>query len=342
MSYNKGDFPDDTFTENEVLTALDSANLKWKNGARYILTQCPFHEDTHPSAQIYKDDWFVNCNAGCGRQHITKAFPELRSNSGGRNTSNSNTVRKVRKEPEVKYKKFDQMEYWKSLPEIPEDHEFKGIPIDILNSLGWRWLEDKSSYYIPYFSSSKGSIPFSQLRHLKGDRRFTFLAEAKPTCYGTWNLDNDVLFVCEGASDAAVLDYCAVPWIALPSANAGELMKAMATYCKEKGIRLVYAGDNDAAGDKLKEALDEVMPYRCKQPPTKYKDWGDFFVAEGFEAVNDYCFRELFPQQYIEEVPDDGLDTIREVFGNDIKVLKTKNADSAESKEQSAEPATLF
>jgi hypothetical protein len=78
-----------------------------------------------------------------------------------------------------------------------------------------------------------------------------------------------------------VLDYCAVPWIALPSAASGELMKSMATYCKENGIELVYAGDNDDAGNKLREALDSVMPYRVKQPPTKYKDWGEFFEAEG-------------------------------------------------------------
>lgn len=338
----KGDFPDDTFTEHDVLSALEGAGLKHKNGSRYILTQCPFHDDAHPSAQIYKDDWFVNCNAGCGRQHITKAFPELRSNSGGRQSSNSHQVRKAKKEPEVKYKTYDLMDYWKELPLIPRDHVFKGIDLEILDSLGWRFVPDKNQYFIPYFSASKKSIPFGQYRNLGKDPqpRFIFLKDAKPTCYGTWNLDNDVLFVCEGASDAAVLDFVAVPWIALPSANAVELMKSMAQYCKDKGIRLVYAGDNDKAGDRLKEALDEVMPYRCKQPPTKYKDWGDFFEAEGHEAVNDYCMRELFPEQYAEPVEElSDVEKIQAVFPG-AKELKV--ADSEESKEQSAESATLF
>lgn len=289
----------DKFTESDVLRCLDAAGLKYKQGSRYILSQCPTHEDAHPSVQIYKDDWFVNCHAGCGRYHITKAFPELRPerSTQSRNNYQAPPIRKTRKEPEVKYKKFDQMEYWQSLPLIPRDHYFKNIELDTLDELGWRWVEDKNSYYIPYFSRSKTSIPFSQLRHLEGDRRFTFLKDAKPTCYGTWNLDpsNSPLFIVEGASDAAVMDYCGVPWIALPSAASGELLKAMATWCKDQGIKLVYAGDNDAAGEKLREALDEIMSYRVKQPRHPYKDWGDMFEAEGIKSVVNYTYPELFP-----------------------------------------------
>ena len=290
----RGDFPDDTFTENDVLLCLERAGLRYRNGSRYILSQCPTHDDAHPSVQIYKDDWFVNCHSGCGRYHITKAFPELRQ--GQVSSSNSYQARPQRKaEPvsEHKYIEVDLMEYWQSLPEIPQDHFFKGIPIEVLHDLGWRYDPNGHRYFIPYFSASRGSIPFAQWRNLGDGPRFNFWKDAKPTCYGTWNLDNDILFLVEGTSDAAVLDFCAIPWIAAPSAASSELVKKLAAYCKENAIELVYAGDNDEAGDKLRDALDTVMSYRVKQPPKKYKDWGDFFEAEGLEAVQDYCFTEL-------------------------------------------------
>lgn len=334
------EYAPDTFTENDVLTALDQAGKKYKNGSRYILAQCPTHDDVHESVQIYKDDWFVNCHAGCGRYHITKAFPHLRPDHGTGYTPPPQQSYKEKKVTEHVYTQFDQMDYWKTLPLIPRDHNFKGIDLDILDSLGWRWVEHLNSYFIPYFSRSKESIPFSQLRHLSGDRRFTFLKDAKPTCYGTWNLEpGEKLFVVEGASDCAVLDYCAVPWIGLPSAASGELMKSMATFCKNNGIELVYAGDNDAAGDKLREALDTVMSYRVKQPPKEYKDWGEFLEGAGYDAVVKYAHRELFPMPADLDDPNIPIG-VRELW-EDAETYEgeipdfTKKEEPQESKEQS-------
>lgn len=316
-----GDYPDDTFTENDVLACLESQGLKYKNGSRYILSQCPTHEDKNPSVQIYKDDWFVNCHSGCGRYHITKAFPDLRPhNQGSGNTRGGfqqNTRREVPKMTERHYETFDLMEEWKQMAEIPADHKFKNMEIDQLNYMGWRWLPEQNAYFIPYFSRSKESIPFAQYRYLSGDVRFRFLKDAKPTIYGTWNLEpGQPLFLVEGASDACVLDYCAVPWIAAPSAASGELVKQLAKWCLENDVQLIYAGDNDEAGDKLKEALREVMPFRSKQPPKKYKDWGDFFVAEGIDAVINWCGPEL-GYEPVEEAPkenDPQVQAVLEIF----------------------------
>jgi hypothetical protein len=334
--YHSKEFPNDTFTEHDVLSCLERAGLKFKKGSRYILTQCPLHEDKNPSAQIYKDDWFVQCHAVCGRFHITKAFPELRPNADYAGQSlPSKRQERVANVTEQKYKSFDLMSDWQKMPPIPRDHHLKTIPLEVLDELGWRWDTVKNSYFIPYFSASRTSIPFAQWRHLSGERRFTFLKDAKPTCYGTWNLNNDTLFLVEGTSDGAVLEYANVPWIAAPSAAAGELVKRLAVYCSKNNIKLVYGGDNDAAGHKLREALDEVTSYRVKQPPKKYKDWGDFLVAEGIERLQDYCFEELFPTHQ----PETDVELVQRVFPG---AEELELVGPPKSKEQSSGPLKLF
>ena len=365
----KGNYEPDNFTENDVLACLEAAGLKHgRGGGRYILTQCPLHEDKQPSAQIYTDDWFVKCHAGCegGRFHITKAFPELRRDNNGFYTKGNGQllprpIRKPKEVSETKYKTFDLTELWKSLPEIPAGHEFKGLPIDELNSLGWRWDEKGNRYFIPYFSRSKSSIPFGQWRNLSGNVRFNFWKDAKPTMYGTWNLDpsNSPIFLVEGTSDAMVMDYCGIPWVAAPSAASGELVKAMAGWCSENGVKLVYGGDNDAAGDKLKDALDQVMSYRVKQPRAPYKDWGEMFEAEGIKSVVNYTHPELFPGSEVPfpeiepgykppfKKPDNwnelsDVEKVQAIIPGSIELEITGNRDEKEQPETPPEPTVLF
>jgi len=301
----------DTFTENDVKSCLDQAGLRYIDKDRYILAHCPSHDDTHPSVQIYKDDWFANCHAGCGRFHITKAFPSLRNSAspiqrkdtgdGGSGPSQNTGTQRQRSAPKVsehEYKEFDQMEYWKTLPLIPRDHNFKFLPLTTLDDLGWRWLEDKQSYYIPYFNRPKTKIPFSQLRHLKGERRFTFLKDAKPTLYGTWNLMPNMgkIFLVEGTSDMAVLETCGIPCLAAPSAASGVLVGKMCQWANQNGVQVVYAGDRDEAGDKLMAIVDEnAKLWRRKQAREPYKDWGEMYEAEGYDSVVSYCMKELDP-----------------------------------------------
>lgn len=285
-------YPTEVITESEVKACLDRAGLKWKDGHRYIVAQCPLHEDKNPSTQIFKDDWFANCMSGCGRFHITKAFPDLRPWKPG---FYKPAVRQP--QPEQHYKEFDLYAEWMQLPEIPREHTFKKIPLETLDNLGWRWTDGSLGmgvgYFIPYFDQTKDNIPFAQVRHLEGERRFTFLKDAKPYIYGVWNLSRaDRLLIVEGASDCATLDYLGVPWIGMPSASSTELAKELGMYANAHGIRLVYAGDNDEAGDKLREAIDTIAHYRVCQPPTSYKDWSDFYQAEGYETVFDHAMKE--------------------------------------------------
>lgn len=331
-----GKYYEDKFTETDVLRELDLAGLTYRNGSRYITSQCPTHEDVHPSVQIYKDDWFVNCHAGCGRYHITKAFPGLTQEGEGDHNINPRRPKPVSSGvPKVKYKQFNLMKEWKNKNIIND--EFKTIPPEVLFDMGWR-LERNGDYFIPYFNMDKSQIPFAQYRHFSGDRRFSMLKDARPIAYGLWNLDNPKLFVVEGTSDCAVLQYAAVPYVGMPSASSSELAKGLGDYCKKNAIQLVYAGDNDSAGDKLREALDEVVSYRVCQPPKKYKDWGDFLEAEGIDAVRSWTDKEMNPP-VIDVKPKNHLEAVQKVFPG---AKELKMVGSRDFKEQSNEPTPLF
>lgn len=336
-------------SENEVLMALENAGLEYKNGSRYILTQCPLHEDKHPSCQIYKDDWFAFCSAGCGRFPIQQAFEDLRKSNSSQSSSGfqSNRTRETTKRSykpsrdkagmmEHQYKQFDLMDEWKSMAELESSFQLHGVPGDVLNYMGWRYTEMGNSIFIPYFSASQQSIPFAQYRHLEGDRRFTMLKDAKPTCYGTWNLNNHKLFVVEGTSDCAVLEYAGVPWIGLPSAASKGLMKQLCIYASENDIELVYAGDKDLAGNQLKDVIEEILPYRIKQPPRDYKDWGEFLEGEGIDVVRDYAQNELYT--YAVSGNFDGVNVVL----SESSILEEKTLETIKKVWPEAENLTLL
>ena len=335
-------YEEDTFTKEDVMRCLEGKDLRPRDHGRYILSCCPLHEDSNPSAQIYKDDWFVNCHAGCGRFHITKVFPELRDQKmERRNYPSGSSANPKRETSKVNYRAIDLMDWWKTLPHIPNDHYFKTIPIEILAELGWRYDPQHERYFIPYFSRSKTSIPFAQWRNLQGSVRFNFWKDAQPTMYGTWNLEpGQKIFLVEGTSDGAVLEYCGVPWISAPSASSSELVKKMSVWCHENAVQLVYAGDNDMAGSKLREAIEQVnVPFRVKQPPKEYKDWGDFLVGEDMETVQEYAFEELFGRKIAFQQE---IDLEKPVLENALAMgAQIVDVDSEMFKEQ-PEPTVLF
>lgn len=121
------------------------------------------------------------------------------------------------------------------------------------------------------------------------------------------------LFICEGTTDWVTLWENCIPAVAMPSSSAGSLLAKIASWCRDNGITLVYAGDNDAAGDRLRQTLDDGgYPYRVCQPDKKYKDWTDMFIAEGADGIYRQVKHLVFP----DDVPPttSPVDTILDVF----------------------------
>lgn len=236
------------------------------------------HDDKHNSGIVFDDGWF-HCFGGCRRINVL----------GHNFVPKSDNY-----QPRVTPTYTDYFDYWLGLDHL--DEGIKGLPASLLNSLGWRKLPSGNDLgtaggiFIPYFTPGRNKIPFYQIRHSDGNRRFSFAQGATPIANGFEALKENEKFLTftEGCSDRAVLAYCGVSAIALPSASSGTILKGMAAYAKEHGLVLVACSDNDDAGNRLLSSLTGIATYIDMRPPTQYKDFGEMFEAVGAEPIQRY------------------------------------------------------
>lgn len=282
--------------EEKVEAYLEKLDLNPSDRGHYWLIRCPRHEDRQPSAQCYKDDGFINCNAGCGRFHINEVARErgdplpmpgkYGSHSHGEAQERPS---KPKKEEKVVTGNFTEM--WLDLEPLGANTEVKGVPAIELNKRGWRqWAGGSgvgAGIFIPYFDTTKTVVRFWQVRHTEGERRFTFAPGITPICYGMEMLPKCEKYLCftEGSRDSVILGMVGVPAIALPSASSDKLLNGIADYCLKHQLTLVAVGDRDEAGEKLLAKLPiGALDFRTPVG----KDVGEFYEQEGLEAVKRY------------------------------------------------------
>ena len=258
-------------TENE----LDRLGLDPKWRGRYWTIHCPMHDDHNKSAVCFEDNW-IHCFAGCPRTHLSKfAGRELQGT--------------YRSEPAKPNETADFTDFW--LQFEPLDDEIKHVPSEALNKRGWRVFPGgwgmRPGVFIPYFNLSREKVIYFQIRHLEGDRRFTFPKGLSPAVYGLEQLRycKRYLTFTEGSRDSVILGMAGVPAVALPSAASGTHLKKMEQYARDKGLILVCAGDRDEAGDRLISNL--TGPFIDARTPVG-KDVGDLYEQQGLEGVRKY------------------------------------------------------
>lgn len=248
---------------------LERLGLEPQWRGRYWFIRCPQHEDGHKSAQCFEDGW-ICCHAGCPRVHINKIL-------GKKVVDYTHNEKAERKGHDNNY-----INIWLDLELL--DQPIKGVPAEILNKAGWRKYNN-TDVFIPYFDYEKTKVPFYQIRHTVGERRFTFAKDESPMIYGLEVLPRvkKFLFVTEGSRDSVILRWAGINAVALPSASSQTLLKSLQEWCREKHILLCWCGDRDDAGERLMSNIK--IPYidcRCD-----YKDIGEMLVAEGIEKIKE-------------------------------------------------------
>lgn len=281
--------------EERIENTLYDMDLNPKDRGNYWLIKCPRHEDRQPSAQCFKDDGFIQCHAGCGRFHINEVCRE-RNIELAMPTQNSRQSHVQAQQGGSKQKKVETIvrgdftSLWLDLEPLSANIEVKGVPALELNKRGWRKFDGGNGLapgiFIPYFDTTRQFVPFYQIRHLEGERRFTFAPGITPICYGMEQLPHckDYLCFTEGSRDSVILGMAGVPAIALPSASSDKLLDGICNYCTKNGLILVCIGDNDDAGDALLKKLKcGALDYRTDVG----KDVGELYEQKGLEGVKE-------------------------------------------------------
>ena len=265
--------------EDEIYEKAMAMGLNPRRTPKGFSIRCPRHEDRRNSAIVFKNDGWAACLASCGRWNFM-----------GTNYKPSEDNYQVKAREEEDTVVVDYYDYWLSLD--PLDEGIKGIPASTLNKLGWRKLPGgnqlhlPAGIFIPAFNASRTRIPFCQVRHLEGDRRFSFPSRVKPLAFGMESVQQFTKYVAftEGNSDRAVLEAAGIPAIAIPSGSSGKLLRSIGEWAVRENLLMVAVSDNDAVGDKLLRSLDGVAPY-IDARVNKYKDIGEKFEAEGLASI---------------------------------------------------------
>lgn len=282
--------------EQEVENYLDSLDLRPIDRGRYWLIRCPRHEDKQPSAQCFKDDGFIECHAGCGRFNINEVAKERGDPlpipfEKGSETRKNGSVRpsKPKKEPAPIRGDFTDM--WFELEPLEPNMDVKGVSGMELNKRGWRKFPGgnglHAGIFIPYFNPQRTKVLFYQIRHLSGERRFTFAPKVTPIVYGMEVLPSCTRFLCvtEGSRDSVILRMAGLPAVALPSASSDKLLEGLCSYCMKNGLTMIWVGDKDEAGESLMaKASCPMIDYRTPVG----KDIGDFYEDAGLEAIKEH------------------------------------------------------
>ena len=297
------------------LTAVDVAEKigqQYKKHSGYVTTQCynlNFHNngDNNPSLTIYDYDRGYTCYA-CGESGthswLLKQFGiEDRNYGSYRKTSQrvlSGGEKKASPPPPPKEYKTYPLEVWyDNLDGLPPAAvtilKAKGFDKQTWEDVaGFRWHVNSvqgwpTGVFIPYYLD--GKMVAARLRGVdETGARFLGLPGGESFPYYADSLKGDKAFVCEGESDCLTLNFLGFPAVGIPGSTNAEAIKKMIALAAKSGCKLTVIPDNDEAGAKFLERIQEEAFANFVAVDVLglpgYKDVNDWYVAVGQDVFS--------------------------------------------------------
>lgn len=257
--------------------------VDWKKeGALYKIC-CPFHHDTHPSLVVYPQDRGYCCYP-CSK---TGSWQELYKEIKGCDWKEAYDVLGIEGDYKAESKpapiRFDFVDpenpaFVKAINEryeqcLPLDSPEAKPVVEFLKKkhllgqakeLGWRFdtgmfvqSKPRGALVIPY--REEGKIVSCRLRTIEADGSISKPKSLKGTHARPFVLlqdgkDIDVLYICEGETDALSLYASGCSVVAVPGAGQKKCINTAVLYCELTGARtIVSCGDNDGPGQMMNE-----------------------------------------------------------------------------------------
>lgn len=255
-----------------------------KEGALYKIC-CPFHHDTHPSLVVYPQDRGYCCYP-CAR---TGSWQELYKEIKGCEWKEAYDVLEIdgdyhaEKKPTIRFEFVDKEDdkfasairerYEKCLaldaPEAKPAVEFlnKKHLLEPAKELGWRWdtgvfvqSKPRGALVMPY--REDGEVVSCRLRTLEEDGSISKPKTLKGTHARPYVLTrdgSDILYICEGETDALSLYTSGCSVVAVPGAGQKRCINTAVLYAELTDAKKIIAcGDNDGPGQMMNDLAQKA------------------------------------------------------------------------------------
>ena len=333
---------DDKYADMTAEQVCEHIGQPYKRLQSYCITACyntaaHKHGDRKPSLTVYGHDRGFYCYA-CGESGtnswLLKQFGVREDNYMPKKIERKTTQTQPTKIVSTDAYCARLQAVWEKLPLLPpaarEILEAKGFDAEAFEYMpgldplgGWRWHTNQvrgwgEGIFIPYLQN--GKMVTARLRRIANDDGSRFLSMPGNTMYPYMidlAMEHKRVMVTEGETDCLTLNFLGLPSVGIPGATSGPAIDRLIEQAQCYATELVVVPDNDAAGEKFAEKLllagyeNKVAVSRAKVPFGK--DVNEWFLQASNEQLN--AFLERYEVRQPAQV-DDGLGTVRHVFGN--------------------------
>lgn len=285
-----------------TLTAVDVATLigqQYVKHGSYVQISCynvaaHAQGDRKPSLTIYdynKGYYCYTCGESGNHGWLLKQFGKDNPDYERKAYTQTRSYQKPKKStppPNKDYTQYQLDDIYPKLAELPAEAteilERKGFGWRVWEKdAGYRWHTNEipgwqAGIFIPYYF--QGKMVAARLRCLSGNARFKGLPGGESFPYFMDKLDQDIVFVCEGESDTATLNFQGFPAVGVPGSTNTEAIRKIVARAAETGAKLVVIPDTDKAGQDFMNRM-RVEAFNKRVPL-------DEFVLPGYKDVNEW------------------------------------------------------
>jgi hypothetical protein len=235
-----------------------------ERGGGWCDTNCPFHDDRHPSFSFSRHTGYWLCRAGCGAGRALDFIKRVE------NLNDAQAIDRLRelcggKLPEGIALHSDK-------PTRDAFAIYCKVPWMFLDELGIK--DTERGLRIPYLDQSGNVVRYRYRTALTGAAKYTWAAEGRIIPYGVWNLDvarqKGYVILVEGETDALVGIYLGVPVLGIPGCEA---WKSEWLHFIPEGVTAYIWQEPGTGGAKFAERVAKDIPEaRIVSPPDGIKD----------------------------------------------------------------------
>lgn len=281
------------FRRYDLAELLDNLKKVAESGEGWSAC-CPNHADSKPSLSIgveHDGRFLLHCHRGCEFDDVVQAAGMLETEMFDSVPSTRSAVlpprRRQNEVPTVKVAepswaaRHSQFRRSANKARLEELASQLNVTVASLRSIEVGWCRDKCCWTFPERNGEQAICGI--VRRFPNGKKYAFKGGHRGlTLPKDWDKSDQLLHICEGASDVAAAISSGLRAIGRPGLQSG--FNDLGFLLKEERSKIVMVADNDVEGAgrggarKLAQRLSDFLGRKISvvAPPAKYKDLREF------------------------------------------------------------------